>query len=376
MSFPTSQKDFALTVQSLPDFDGHEEIVLATDERSGLTALIAVHNTHRGPGVGGTRLWRYQDESAAITDVLRLSRGMTYKNAISELPFGGGKAVILAPDFSQVDRRQMMQAFGRAVSDLQGRYYTAEDVGTSCQDMAEVNRETKYIFGLEDTSGDPSPHTARGVLFGIEASARKRLGADSLQGVRVIVQGVGNVGYHLCRMLHDRGARLIVSDLNESALERCHQEFGAEIVSPEAVYDVAAEVYAPCALGATVNPETLDRLQVSIIAGAANNQLKDATTAESLRQLGILYAPDYVINAGGIINISVEMTGQYCPDLAREKVAQITPRIEELFARADAEGKTTVAVADEMARERFQKKENETVRIADLALTEGKILLS
>lgn len=376
MSSLISEKDLALTVQSLTDFDGHEEILLARDETSGLSALIAVHNTYRGPGVGGTRLWKYDDERSAVTDVLRLSRGMTYKNAIAELPFGGGKAVILAPDFSKVKRAEMMQAFGRAISLLEGRYYTAEDVGTSCKDMEDVSKETNYLFGREETSGDPSPHTARGVLLGMEASARRRLGVDSLRDLRVIVQGVGNVGYHLCRMLHERGARLTVSDLDRSALDRCAQEFSAEVVSPDAIYDVPGEIYAPCALGATVNAETLDRLQVFIIAGAANNQLKDEKIAGSLRQLDILYAPDYVINAGGIINISVEMKGRYCPDLARVEVAKITPRIEELYARAEAEDKTTVAVADEMARERFCKKSGEVIRVTDLASPKPEALLS
>lgn len=224
--------DFSDMVGGLPDFDNHEEVLFACDEQTGLRALIAVHNTSRGPGVGGTRLWKYENDRAAVRDVLRLSRGMTFKNAMAELPFGGGKAVILAPDFSKYDRGELMRAFGRAVSKLEGRYFTAEDVGTSCDDMAEIRKETECIFGLKETSGDPSPHTARGVLMGIEASVAERLHYDSLKAIRVLVQGVGNVGYHLCSMLHRSGAEFLVSDINHAAVERCEREFGATAVAP------------------------------------------------------------------------------------------------------------------------------------------------
>ncbi len=371
MKLNTNSKDFSKLVRELPDFDGHEEVLLAHDEQTGLRALIAVHNQSRGPGVGGTRLWNYQDDSAAVTDVLRLSRGMTFKNAMADLPFGGGKAVILAPDFSNVSRTELMRAFGRAVSQLEGRYFTAEDVGTSCEDMAEIRHETQYIFGLKETSGDPSPQTARGVLLGIEASANERLQCDELSGLRVLVQGVGNVGYHLCSMLHQRGARLIVSDINQLALQRCEQEFGAMVVSPDEVYDTEADIYAPCALGATVSMENLERLNVSIIAGAANNQLRDATAAEALRQREILYAPDYVINAGGIINIACEMNGQYQLDVATKEIAKIKPRLQEIFRRARTEKKDTWVVADEMARERFQTQGLSKVSVADVAVAQA-----
>ncbi len=360
------QGELSALVRSMPDFDGHEELVYTEDPASGLRALIAVHNTFRGPGVGGTRLWTYQDERAALTDVLRLSRGMTYKNAVSELPFGGGKAVILAPDFSKFSRPELMRAFGRMVSLLDGRYYTAEDVGTSCADMDDIRRETQCIFGLRDTSGDPSPHTARGVFLGIEACVGKRLHSDSLEGVRVLVEGVGNVGYHLCKSLHARGAKLVVSDIRPDALARCAQEFGAEVSSPTELYDLEADVYAPCALGATLTPRTLERLKVSIIAGAANNQLATEDVAGLIRERDILYAPDYVINAGGIVNIACEMNGGYCPDRAQQEVSKIKPRLIDIFTRAEARNLSTLTVANELARERFQAAGDSSVRVASL----------
>jgi len=362
-----SDESLARLVQELPDFCNHEEVLYAIDERTGLRALIAVHNSSRGPGVGGTRFWSYNDLSSAATDVLRLSRGMTYKNAMAELPFGGGKAVILAPKHSLGNRKEMMRAFGRAVSQLEGRYYTAEDVGTSCEDMTEVRKETPWVFGLKDTSGDPSPHTARGVFLAIEASVEERLQTDSLKGVRVLIQGVGHVGHHLCRMLHEKGAELVVSDLNRAAVERCEQEFGARVVAPDQVYNQEVDVYSPCALGATVNTEALKRLKATIIAGAANNQLAQDLLADDLRDRDILYAPDYLINAGGIINIACEMSSTYCSDQAERLVAQIKPRLQQVFERAKASSRTTTAVADEIARERFVERHSKTTsRVADL----------
>ncbi|MGE9271004.1 MAG: Glu/Leu/Phe/Val family dehydrogenase [Verrucomicrobiales bacterium] len=366
MSSPLQQSDLSALVRHLPDYDGHEELVFTEDPASGLRALIAVHNTHRGPGVGGTRLWHYEDESAALTDVLRLSRGMTYKNAMAGLPFGGGKAVILAPDFSQVSRTKLMRAFGRMVSQLEGRYYTAEDVGTSCADMDEIRHETSSIFGLKDTSGDPSPHTARGVFLGIQACVERKLHTDSLQDVRVLVEGAGHVGLHLCRLLHAQGARLVVSDIRPSALARCKEEFGAETVSPTELYDFEAEVYAPCALGATLTTTTLDRLRVPIVAGAANNQLATEDIAEMVHQKGILYAPDYVINAGGIVNIACEMNGTYRREEAEQEVAKIKPRLNQIFELAEARETTTVTIANELAREQFKTGKPSNIRVLTL----------
>lgn len=369
-------QQFQDLTKSLPDFDGHEEVLFGQDCETGLSALIAVHNLSRGPGTGGTRLWHYQDLESGLTDVLRLSTGMTYKNAMAALPFGGGKAVILAPQKFKVSRKEFMQAFGRVVESFEGRYCTAEDVGTSCDDMAEVSKSTAHIFGLQDTSGDPSPHTARGVLLGIEESVSEALGSDTVQGVRVLVQGVGNVGYHLCHLLHQRGAQLMVSDVNAAALARCEQEFGAATVAPDRVYETATDVYAPCALGATVNERTLAQLKCRVIAGAANNQLADDAMAEKVRQAGILYAPDYVINAGGIVNIACEVSGRYDAAVAARKVDEIRGRVREIFSRAKDENKTTVAVAGEMARERFQPSQSSLFRVEDFTQTTAQVASS
>jgi len=360
-------------IQSLPDFTNHEEIVFVQDEDTGLQALIAVHNRSRGPGTGGTRFWRYDNFESAASDVLRLSMGMTYKNAMAELPFGGGKAVILAPQKFKTNRAEFMRAFGRAVESLEGRYCTAEDVGTSCNDMAEVAKSTGHTFGLVETSGDPSPYTARGVLLGIEESVREVFKADSLKGIRVLVQGVGNVGYHLCRLLHERGAQLVVSDVNLDALARCKQNFGVEVVAPDKVFDTPMDVYAPCALGATVNERSLSQMQCRVIAGAANNQLDLDSTAELIQQAGILYAPDYVINAGGIINIACEHSQEYDAKLAIQMVDKIQGRVREIFARAKATEQTTLTVAAEMARERFEESQSSVFRVENLSKPATKV---
>ncbi|MFC0018151.1 Leu/Phe/Val dehydrogenase [Roseibacillus persicicus] len=369
----TDVKRFQDLIESQPDFDAHEEVVFARDEQTGLQALIAVHNLSRGPGTGGTRLWRYDQFENALTDVLRLSAGMTYKNAMAELPFGGGKAVILAPKEFKSTRAEFMQAFGRAVESLQGRYCTAEDVGTNCDDMAEIAKSTRHIFGLRETSGDPSPYTARGVLLGLQESVREALGTDSLKDVRVLVQGVGHVGYHLCRLLYEKGANIIVSDVNETALARCEHEFGVDVVAPDRIFKTAIDVYAPCALGATVNERSIAQMKCGVIAGAANNQLESNETAELLRQADILYAPDYVINAGGIINIACEVSQSYNAKIATQKVDEIQGRVREIFARAKAENKTTLAVAGEMARERFQTGQSSSFRVEDLTRTAARM---
>lgn len=360
-------------IQSLPDFANHEEVVFAQDEETGLQALIAVHNGSRGPGTGGTRLWSYDNFESAASDVLRLSMGMTYKNAMAELPFGGGKAVILAPKKFKTNRAGFMRAFGRAVESLEGRYCTAEDVGTSCDDMAEVAKSTRHTFGLQDTSGDPSPFTARGVMLGIQESVRGVYSTDSLKDIRVLVQGVGHVGYHLCRLLHERGAQLVVSDVNEVAIARCEQHFGVEVVAPDKIFDTQMDVYAPCALGATVNERSLSQMKCRVIAGAANNQLDQDYTAKLVQEAGILYAPDYVINAGGIINIACEHTQKYDAELATQMVDKIQDRIREIFVRAKVTGETTLAVAAEMAKERFEERRSSTFRVENLSQPAGKI---
>lgn len=328
-------------------FDEHEQVVFCHDKESGLKAIIAVHNTNKGPAVGGCRMWNYQSDDEALTDVLRLSRGMTYKNALAGLTMGGGKAVIIA-DPKTTDREKLFLAFGRFVNSLGGKYYSAEDVGVSTSDMMIANRETPYVAGLEGKSGDPSPLTALGTYLGIKAAVKHQRGIDSLEGIKVSVQGVGHVGYYLCKHLHEAGAKLIVTDIHQASLERVATEFGATVVEPQDIYNQDVDVYAPCALGATLNDITLPLLKATIVAGCANNQLAEVRHGEKLKEMGILYAPDYVINAGGIINVSFE--NNYDKAAATAKVEQIYNTLLTVFTRADAESRTTGSVADEMAR--------------------------
>jgi leucine dehydrogenase len=328
-------------------FDEHEQVVFCHDKESGLKAIIAVHNTNKGPAVGGCRMWNYQSDDEALTDVLRLSRGMTYKNALAGLTMGGGKAVIIA-DPKTTDREKLFLAFGRFVNSLGGKYYSAEDVGVSTSDMMIANRETPYVAGLEGKSGDPSPLTALGTYLGIKAAVKHQRGIDSLEGIKVSVQGVGHVGYYLCKHLHEAGAKLIVTDIHQASLDRVATEFGATLVEPQDIYNQDVDVYAPCALGATLNDITLPLLKATIVAGCANNQLAEVRHGEKLKEMGILYAPDYVINAGGIINVSFE--NNYDKAAATAKVEQIYQTLLTVFTRADAENRTTGSVADEMAR--------------------------
>ena len=328
-------------------FDEHEQVVFCHDKESGLKAIIAVHNTNKGPAVGGCRMWNYQSDDEALTDVLRLSRGMTYKNALAGLTMGGGKAVIIA-DPKTTDREKLFLAFGRFVNSLGGKYYSAEDVGVSTSDMMIANRETPYVAGLEGKSGDPSPLTALGTYLGIKPAVKHQRGIDSLKGIKVSVQGVGHVGYYLCKHLHEEGAELVVTDIHQASLDRVASEFGATVVQPQDIYNDDVDVYAPCALGATLNDITLPLLKATIVAGCANNQLAEVRHGEKLKEMGILYAPDYVINAGGIINVSFENNYDKAASVA--KVEQIYQTLLTIFTRADAENRTTGSVADEMAR--------------------------
>ncbi|MBY5920312.1 amino acid dehydrogenase [Ferrimonas balearica] len=317
------------------------------DEASGLKAIIAVHDTTLGPAVGGCRMWPYESEEDALNDVLRLSRGMTYKNALAGLEFGGGKSVIIGNPKSDKSEA-LFRAFGRFVDSLGGRYYSAEDVGITTSDIMIAHQETPYMAGLEGKSGDPSPYTALGTYLGIKAAIKHQRGIDSLEGIKVAVQGLGHVGFHLCRHLHEAGAKLVVCDLSETQLERARTEFGAEVVELDAIYRQDVDVYAPCALGATINDDTIPQLKATIVAGCANNQLAEPRHGEILKEKGILYAPDYVINAGGIINVSFER--DYNPDMAEAKVRKIYDTLLTIFKDADDSGKTTAVVADEMAQ--------------------------
>ncbi|WP_447078277.1 Glu/Leu/Phe/Val dehydrogenase dimerization domain-containing protein [Shewanella algae] len=328
-------------------FDEHEQVVFCHDKESGLRAIIAIHNTNLGPAVGGCRMWNYQSDDEALTDVLRLSRGMTYKNALAGLAMGGGKSVIIA-DPKTENREQLFRAFGRFVHSLGGRYYSAEDVGTTPADIMIAHDETPYVLGLEGMSGDPSPFTAMGTYLGIKAAVKHKLDKDSLKGLKIAVQGVGHVGYYLCKHLHEEGAELFVTDIHQASLDKVATDFGAEVVAPQDIYALDVDVYAPCALGATLNDTTLPQLKASIVAGCANNQLAEPRHGEQLKQMGILYAPDYVINAGGIINVSFEK--DYDATKSTAKVEEIYNTLLSIFKQADEQNRTTAEVADEMAR--------------------------
>jgi len=334
-----------------PNFDDHEQVVFVSEPKSGLKAIIAVHNTNLGPAMGGCRMWSYVNEAAAVNDVLRLSRGMTYKNAVAGLPIGGGKSVIIGNP--KIDKTPaLFEALGEALERLGGRYVTAEDIGTSPADMANVVKKTKFVAGLGD-SGDPSPYTALGCFVGAQAAVKFHLKRDSMDGLVVAVQGLGHVGYDYARRLHAAGAKLIVADIDEVALERARVEFGAKIVSVDAIYDVEADIYAPCALGATLNPTTLSRIKARVVAGGANNQLATDEVGDMLRQKGVLYAPDFVINAGGIIKVCYEYLNK--PEAAVEAhVREIGSTLTEIFERAAQEGLPTSVVADRVAEARFK----------------------
>jgi leucine dehydrogenase len=334
-------------------YDAHEGVHLFQDEVSGLRSIIAIHSTHLGPAAGGCRVWNYESEEQALQDALRLSRGMTYKNALAGLHAGGGKAVIMAPP-GRFDRAQLFEAFGRAVDRLGGRYITAEDVGSTVQDMETVASQTSHVAGLPPDSpssagGDPSPWTALGVFLSIQAAVQYKLDR-SLDGVTVAVQGLGNVGFHLCQYLHGAGANLIVADLSEQRLIAAKDRFEAKIVSVENIHKAGAYVFAPCALGGGLSAATIPELQARIVCGAANNQLADAADGALLRDRGILYCPDYVVNSGGIINVMAEHAGHDTASVELQ-IQQIPSRLMEIMERAAHQNAPTNLVADTMAME-------------------------
>ncbi len=338
------------------DVDGHELIVCEDHAATGLRAIIAIHSTVLGPAAGGCRMWPYATTADALFDVLRLSRGMSYKNAIAGLPFGGGKAVIIGEP-PKHKTPQLFEAFGRFVDSLGGRYVTAEDVGTTTSDMANVARVTRYVAGLRrapgQAGGDPAPKTALGVFLGIKAAVGFKLGRSDLEGLSIAVQGLGNVGYDLAGLLAAAGARLKVADVRKAAVERVCDELKASAVAVEDVLDEDVDILAPCALGAVLNAHSIPRLRARIVAGAANNQLAQERDGQALLAAGILYAPDYVINAGGIINVSREYQGGATEAQVLEDIGQIPLRLTEIFERARRENRATNEVADEMARERL-----------------------
>ena len=345
------------------EFDHHEAIHFFDDPSTGLKAIIAVHSTALGPAAGGCRRWQYATDEDALTDVLRLSRGMTYKNAVAGLPFGGGKSVILASEDSPKSP-QLFRAFGRAVDSLGGSYIAAEDVGINVDDMRLAGEETSYVSGLpqhgDSAGGDPSPWTALGVFLGIRAAVKVRLGKDSLEGLSVAVQGVGHVGSYLCNLLAEAGAQIYVADVNRDSLKDVGDTVKVSEVSPRDILFHDVDILVPCALGNVLNSETIPRIRAKVIAGAANNQLATELDGQRLAERGILFAPDYVINAGGVISVAREYLGHSSEDEVRSEVNRIPERLNEIFTEADTTDRPTNVIADELARRIVASATNET----------------
>lgn len=332
------------------------DLHITNDPDTGLKAIVAIHNLELGPAIGGCRLYSYPDSNAAIRDVMRLARGMTYKSAISNMPHGGGKSVIIEPeDYDEQQRREMFARFGQFVDSLGGDYITAEDVGTRVEDMNIVSEHTDHVLGFDPdagSSGDPSPFTAFGTRRGIEAAAKFRWDRDDLEGLHVAIQGVGSVGYHLAEELHELGCELTVADIDEQAVAACVDKFGARRVDPDDILGVDCDILAPCAMGAIINDDTIPRLNCDVIAGSANNQLAEARHGMVLRERQIDYAPDYAINAGGLINVAQEYRG-YDEKIARKKTADIFDTVLEILQRADRENLPTNLVANRIVEERI-----------------------
>jgi leucine dehydrogenase len=349
-----------MTLFDSPAFEEHEAVHSFFDEKTGLKAIIAVHSTARGPACGGTRMWPYATAEAALDDVLRLSRAMSYKNAVADLDLGGGKSVIIGDSRTQ-KTPELFEAFGRMVERVGGRYWAAEDVGVSPADLVATRRVTKYVAGLEGTpasSGDPSPVTAEGVFRGAMLVARRLWGATDLSGLTVAMQGVGHVGGYLADKLHAAGAKLVITDINQPTLQAVAERTGARIVAPEEIYDVDAEIFAPCALGATVNEQTLPRLKAKAVVGAANNQLASPEIGRVLFDNGLVYAPDYVVNGGGIINVAAEIRalnsgGAYDPKWVEGKLSRLMLTLDEVLERSVQEKRPTHEIAAEIARARI-----------------------
>lgn len=338
------------------DFDHHETVAFFDDQASGLKSIIAIHSTALGPGCGGCRMYPYTDEQAALTDVLRLSRGMSYKNAMADIPFGGGKAVVLGDPAKDKTEAKLL-AFGRAVESLGGRYITAMDVGMKQADLPVIARATRYAAGYDQpgkTGGDSGPMTALGVFLGLKAAVKHRLKTDSVKGMTVAIQGVGKVGMLLAAQLHAEGAALIVADVNVNAAREAASKFGARIVGVDAVVTAECDVLAPCALGAIVDDKTVPVVKAKVIAGAANNQLARDRHGAMLRERGVLYAPDYVINGGGVICVAGQILGWSDAEIEKRTRA-IAPALSRIFARADAESAPTNVIADRMAEERIAR---------------------
>lgn len=341
-------------VWDLPDFDEHEGVHLICDPQSGLKAVIAIHSTKLGPAAGGVRFWHYADSAAAVTDALRLSRGMSFKNAMAGLPLGGGKGVVLAPERGVTISEAQLLAFGDAVESLGGRYVTAEDVGMSEDRMKVIATRTRHVSGLPveggEAGGDPGPFTALGIYLGVKAAAKCALGADSMAGVHVAVQGVGSVGGGLARRLAADGAKLTLADVNADKAAALAQELGADVVAADAILQVSADVISPNALGAILTEETIRTLDCKVVAGGANNQLATRADGDRIHARGILYAPDYVINAGGIINVGLEYLGKGDRAEVEARIARIPDRLNEVWDESERTGAPASEVADTIAK--------------------------
>jgi leucine dehydrogenase len=346
-----------MSVLEHPAYDDHERVVFAHDAATGLNAIISLHSTARGPACGGCRFWSYASSEAALDDALRLSQGMSYKNVMAGLPIGGGKSVILKPE-GAFDRAALFEAFGRVVESFGGDYITGEDVGVSPSDMLLVRKSTAHVVGLTQgkaASGDPSPITAEGVFRGLKVCVERGLGKSDLGGVRVAIQGAaGHVGMYLAEKLAMAGADLVVTDIREDGLNALHDRFGAKIVGLDEIYTAEVDVFAPCALGSVINPDTIDRISAKIIAGAANNQLATRDMGAELQKRGKIYAPDYVLNAGGVINAMGEITGNFDPSWVQDKLAGLEATLGEILDRSDRDGRPSNIIADEMARQRIE----------------------
>jgi len=337
----------------LPDFDDHEAVHFVTDRDSGLKAIIAMHSTALGPAAGGTRFWHYPDPNQAVADVLRLSRGMSYKNAMAGLKLGGGKAVILAgPDRAKTP--EMLAAFGKAVDRLGGNYVTAEDVGISVADIVAIAEQTKFVSGLPvaegSVGGDPGPHTSYGVYLGVRAAAKRALGKDSLAGLHIAIQGAGSVAGGVARLAAKDGARISIADIDQARVQKVADEVGGTVVSPDEIMTLEADILSPNALGAILDEQSIAALRVPVVAGGANNQLARREDGDRIHARGILYAPDYVINAGGIINVATEYLKDGDQDEVRRRIECIPGRLEEIWVESAATGRNPAAVADAMAQ--------------------------
>lgn len=341
------------TPWGLPDFDAHEEIHFVTDDKSGLKAIIAVHSTHLGPAAGGARFWHYARDEEALTDALRLSRGMSYKNAMAGLPLGGGKSVILANE-QRSKTPELLHAFGKAVDGLGGRYVTAEDVGVNVADMVEIARSTNYVAGLPnsagDVGGDPGPHTSLGVFLGIKAAVKRALGRDSLSGLHIAMQGAGSVATGVALHACAEGARLSIADVDPAKAQKLADATDGKVVPADHILGLEADVISPNALGAILTEQSIAALKTPIVAGGANNQLATPEDGQRLHARGILYAPDYVINAGGIINVCTEYLADGDASLVRQRIEGIPVRLEQIWSESQATGRDPASVADAMAQ--------------------------